>query len=392
MSHETVLPYLVSQLTSSKPAIALILAGYSLFYLLPQFISANFAESLPRKKRFVMLVGGVGERLPYLLIGLVVWGLAVYAPGLALVVASVLLALSGMSIGILTPAWYDMIAKVIPVNKRGLWSGVSEGIGAILGLGGAILVGQILDKWDYPGNFGLCYTLAFVALALSWVGLALNREPLGTTAKSQVDWKHYRGGLFTVLQGNSNYTHYLIARSVVHIGGMASGFFIVYGIFRFQLSGLEVGNLTAVLIGSQAIFNVVWGLIADRKGHKIVLCGMAFAMSLAATVVWLAPTPGWLWLAFGFLGVVIAGDTVSSLNIILEFCNEMDRPTYIGLTNTILGPLAVLAPLVGGWLASVGYEALFITAITTSVLGGGLLMVWVREPRLHPQQTRLSHS
>ena len=72
VSQSTIMPLLVSELTPSRVAIGLIPAVYSLGYLLPQLLTANFAESLPLKKPFVMLLGGLGERVPYLLIGLVV--------------------------------------------------------------------------------------------------------------------------------------------------------------------------------------------------------------------------------------------------------------------------------------------------------------------------------
>jgi hypothetical protein len=34
----------------------------------------------------------------------------------------------------------------------------------------------------------------------------------------------------------------------------------------------------------------------------------------------------------------MSADSVSRMNIILEFCAPEDQPTYIGLTNTLLAP------------------------------------------------------
>ena len=124
ISRATVMPLLVSRLTPSKMAIGLIPAIYSLGYYLPQLLTANFAEGLRRKKPFVMLVGGLGERLPYLFIGLAVWWLAEPAPAAALAALFLLLATSALSNGVATPAWFDMVAKVIPVRRRGLYSGL----------------------------------------------------------------------------------------------------------------------------------------------------------------------------------------------------------------------------------------------------------------------------
>jgi MFS family permease len=73
---------------------------------------------------------------------------------------------------------------------------------------------------------------------------------------------------------------------------------------------------------------------------------------------------------------------VSGMNIILEFCEPEDRPTYIGLTSTLLAPTRALGPILGGWLATLlDYRGMFLVALALSLLGGGMLLGWVREPR-----------
>ena len=110
VSRATVMPLLVSELTPSKMAIGLIPAVYGLGYYLPQLLTANYAEGLRRKKPFLMFVGGVGERLPYLLIGLAVWGLAEPAPAVALFAAvlALLRLLVAVGIALLRRVWPDL--------------------------------------------------------------------------------------------------------------------------------------------------------------------------------------------------------------------------------------------------------------------------------------------
>ena len=61
---------------------------------------------MPRKKTFVAIIGGVGERLPYLLAGLAVLLLAESAPVAALIALVALIGVSGASAGFATPAWF----------------------------------------------------------------------------------------------------------------------------------------------------------------------------------------------------------------------------------------------------------------------------------------------
>jgi len=384
VSRETVMPVLVAQLTSSKLAIGLIPAIFSLGGYLPQLLFANFTERLPYKKPFTMWVGGLGERGPYLLMALTIWWLAGSAPALALVLFFCCLAATATALGAATPAWFDMIAKVIPVQRRGFYAGLGHGLGALMGVVGAYFVGRILATVAFPNNFALLFGLAFAIMAISWLGLALTREPPSEMIKEQMPLTRYLRQLPAILRRDRNYQRFLICRTIIQMGTMAGGFFMVYGIERFQIDGAGVGLLTAVLVAGQAVMGLIWGVLADRFGHKRVLATAAFALALAALAAWMADSQTWLVVTFALLGAYMAADTASGLNIILEFCAPEDRPTYIGLTNTLLAPVLTLAPLLGGWLAmTVGYPGLFMTALLFASLGGLLMAFWVREPRFN---------
>ena len=384
ISRETVIPVLVSQLTDSKLAIGLVPALWSLGFYLPQLLTANLAERMEYKKPFVMLIGSVFERLPYLLIGLTVLTSAISAPTLALVVVLAGVGLASSGAGLATPAWLDMIAKVIPVQRRGIWAGLGHGLGALMGIVGAYFVARILVSYAFPNNYALLFFLAFGLVVLSWVGLALNREPPSPLTKEVLPLQRYLGQLPAVLGRDSNYRRYLISKSLVNLGAMSTGFFAVYGTEVFAIDGAGVGLLNGILIGTQAIANPLWGLLGDRVGHKIVLAMAGFAITLAPLSALAAADMPLLMLTFVFLGTYLAAEQASSLNIILEFCAPEDRPTYIGLTNTLLAPMLILAPIFGGWLAgALGLRVMFNIALAVAISGTLLLFFWVREPR-HP--------
>src|SRR5262249_23748026 len=224
-------------------------AVYTLGIYLPQLLGASVAEGMSRKKPFVSLVGGVGERLPYLLSGLAVLLLAETAPLAALVALVVGFGVSGASAGFAMPSWFDMIAKVIPLRRRGLFTGLGHGLGALMGVAGAAVIAWALERWPYPRNFALLFALAFGAMMISWIGLVLNREPANPSVRPSVPLASYLGRLPSVLRGDSNFARYIGAMMVVRAGTMAGSFFLVYGVERFQLGGAEVGLLTGMLIG-----------------------------------------------------------------------------------------------------------------------------------------------
>jgi MFS family permease len=388
VSRETVMPVLVSQLTDSKLAIGLIPAIYTLGFYLPQLLSANFTERLVYKKPVTMLLGGLGERVPYGLITLVIFFLASSQPSLALWLFFLLLSVTAITAGVATPPWYDMIAKVIPIQYRGIWSGVSHSLGAVLGIGGAYFVGKILERYPFPNNFALLFALSFVMAVISFVGLALNREPPSLIIKKHTPMLSYLQTLPAILREHKNYRRFIISRSIILLGTMAAGFYMIYGMEKFASSPKEIaaltGLLTGVLVGSQAVFNLLLGFLADRVGHKLILVGEAFLMMAAALIAFLASSQGLLVITFILLGAYLAAGQVSGLNIILEFCRQEDRPTFIGLSNTLLAPLFALAPLLGGFIAQAfGFQTLFVCALLLAGIGGLLLVFWVKEPRQH---------
>jgi MFS family permease len=322
------------------------------------------------------------QRLALPVIGLAIWAFAVPAPLLALVALLALRTASSAAGGAIIPAWYDVVAKEIPVQKRGLYSGLSNGVGALLGVAGALLAGLILSAWAYPYNFAACFFIAFGLTMLSWVALTFNREPESRSVKRQLNLAAYVRTLPSVLRRDRGYVRFLVARCLAIVGGMGAGFYMVYGAERFGMGVQEVGLLTALLVGSQAAANLLWAPLADRYGHKRVLCGEVLCTGLAAVAAFAAQSPTWIAASFILLGAGMAAAGVSAMTIVLEYSGPADRPTYVGLTNTSLAPISILAPIFGGWLAGqVGFSGMFVVAAGFSLVALVVMVLWVRDPR-----------
>ena len=382
VSKETIMPLLVSQLTDSTIAIGLIPAIFSLSFLLPQLFVANHAERLERKLPFVLLGSGVLQRLPYPLIGLALLFFAVEAPEVALVLFFVGIGIAAFGGGIVTPAWFTMIGKVIPVRRRGIFFGLADGGGMLMGIVGAYFVGRILDSVAYPRNFTLLFLLAGVPLVISWVWLALTREPASDTVKEAVPLRHYFRQLPGVLRQHVNYRRFIIGYIMLQLSMMSVSFFIIFGNLRYELSGADIGALNAVFFGTQALMRLVFGWMGDRWGHKRNLVIAASGMALAAIFVLSSSSFAGLILAYVCLACAIASDGVSHLNIVLEFAAPADQPTYIGLTNTLVAPVTFIGPVLAGAIAATfDISILFVVAMVCGVIGAALLVFWVREPR-----------
>ena len=95
-----------------------------------------------------------------------------------------------------------------------------------------------------------------------------------------------------------------------------------------------------------------------------------------------APSPLWFFPIFFLRGAVNAGTFISGVSIVYEFTEAENRPTYIGLANTLPGVAAGIAPMIGGWLVgAISYQAMFVLAAIIGSISWVLLRFAVREPR-----------
>jgi MFS family permease len=382
ISSTVILPLYVSHFTRNPLLIGLIPFLYMAGYLLPQLFVANRVERAPRKKFFPVTLGFFLERVPIFLLAPAAWFLAARQPYLALLAFFVLYAWHCFGGGIIIVGWQDMIAKIIPVEKRGRFFGISNFLGNGMGILGALVVPFLLERSDFPSGYVLTFAAAAVMILLSWIFLSMAREPAVPSTKPAVSQLTYLRSLPDVLRRDRNFRVYLLSQIFFSLSGMATGFLVVYTVQTWKLQDAQASGFTIALQVGLTLANLFFGFIADRKGHKISLeIGMLLsALTLGLAI--LAPGPFWFFPIFFLRGASNAGTMISGISIVYEFTDAENRPTYIGLANTIPGVAASIAPLIGGWLAgAISYQAMFILSALFGSISWALLRFAVLEPR-----------
>lgn len=387
VSSSTIIPLFVSKLTFNPFVIGLVAVCAQAGWYLPQLLTAGYIERLARKKPVVINLGFVLERLPIWL-----WSLAALltlrSPNLALIFFFVTYAWFHLGAGLVAPAWQDLIARCFPVNRRGRFFGLTSFIGTGAGTLGAALSSWLLETYAFPFNFVYIFLIAAASINMSWLFLAQTREPVpGPPPVSATGIEPFWPKLTSIVRQDHNFRRFLQARLVMALGLMGLGFVTVAAVQRWHVPDSVVGFYTAALLIGQAAGNLLSGLLADRFGHKFSLELGVAAASIAFILAWLAPVPAWYYAVFMFLGYAVGAEIVSGLLITMEFSTSAQRPTYIGITNTIVGLASGVAPLVGGWLAGLGYGWLFLVGTLVNLIGLILFRYFVSEPRLQPLTT-----
>ncbi len=381
MAARTILPLFISYLTDSTLAIGILSTIVSTGWLLPQLFTSNWVQKLPVKKVGPVKWGFFTERLPVFLLAPAAW-LSLYSPTAALVVFLVLVAWHVVGAGVVAVAWQDMLAKIFSTERRGRFFGTANFLGNGTGILGASAAAWVLVEFDFPYNFMICFGAAGLFILISWFFLAMTREPAQPVSSVNVSNKNYFKSLPKIIKENKNYRRYLISQVVTAFGTMSLGFYTIYAIRQFHATDAQVSLFTTSLLIGQALSNLVFGWLADKKGHKLVLEIATLASALAIGTAFLAPSEEFFFAVFALQGISNAGFIISGIMIVFEFCTPEVRPTYIGLSNSIIGIFSGVSPLVGGFLANdLGFPWLFGISLGIMLTGLALLHFYVYEPR-----------
>jgi MFS family permease len=379
-SVQTVLPALVSRLGGGNLAVGAVALIAYMGVFLPQVIAARYAGLRPRKKPWTIGFG-LTHRIGALVLAAGIWLLGSRDPGSALIFFFLMFALNQTILGITTPGWFELVAKLTPVHRRGRLFGFRNALGGagafISGLGLVWLLANLPFPHNYASALLLSFGFQFAALIVQT--RLVEAEPSPVLPGKPLS--RYLRELPAVLKHNVEYRWFIIAIACMIPASAPFGFFTVYALERFQPGEGLVGAFTLSMVLAQIASALVAGLVADRYGNRIALIPAAAALLLATATALLARDAWWFVPVYLFVGTTIGSEIIIRYNMAIEYGPPTERATYVALTNTILAPM-YLASIIGGIIVErAGYQALFIGGLAFGCLGLGLLLFRVRDPR-----------
>ena len=326
----------------------------------------------------------VHERLPFLGLAIVSWFIPNIGPKIALILTFMLLVWQGLGGGFTANAWQNMIGKIIPRERWGIFFGLQSAAANLLSSVGVGIAGILLENSVDNTGFTLCFLLAVGAFIISYFALVITREeespPIAQVTERKEFWQDVRA----IFKRDVNFRWFVVIRILAQLGTVGFSFYTVYVVRFYGVDEATAGILAAVMMVFQTLFNPIMGWLGDRWSHRGVMAlGMVAAAISAVLAMW-APSVGWFYLAYALAGIAYVGTWTIALAMSLEFGKEHEKPAYIGMANTFIAPTAMLIPVLAGWLADrVGYSATFsVTAL------GAVLTVIVLSFILHDHPKR----
>lgn len=379
-SYTTVIPLFVATMTNSATLIGLIPAIHNMGWQLPQLLIAKRISRMNSIKSYVMFMT-IQERAPILALAFIGLLLPWIGSTAALIATFVVLVWQGLGAGFTANAWQIMMTKVIPGDIRATFFGSQSAAANLLASVGAVLSGVILQRIAPPFDFATCFFIASALYVISWFFLNRTREPVREADLPSAHLSPLWHDVVTILKKDRHFRNFLVSRFISQFGMMAFAFYTVFAVKKLGFSTLSIGILTSVLMVTQVVANPLLGRLADVWSRKWVLVLGSLVAAVSALLALMIKNPDLYALIFILTGVGSTAFWTIGLTISLEFGNEAQRPTYVGMANTLIAPSAILAPLLGGFLADTfGYPVTFVTSAIFGLVSTAALTFLVHDP------------
>lgn len=387
-----VLTWFVSRLTSSNLLIGLVSPLGDAGWFLPQIFVSGRIQRMPRKMPSYT-ISAVIRTVAWLLLVATVW--LVDNPFLLLVAFFTLYGVARLAAGLAGLAFFDVVAKTIPAQRRGSYFAWRMFLGGLLGLGAGWVAKTALNHPSLPFPRGHAFLFALYCLVSipAMAAFILIREPPGVATQQPVTLGQQLQRAGRLLRQDRVFRRYMAVRLVLALAGIALPFYGIYAKNVLRAPEGMVGVYVATRVGAQLLFNLPWGRCSDRRGNRLamlLLCLGSGLTSLAALILvglmgLLAPQGGWLpYLALPLFlldGAVRPAYALVGTNFLLELVPEAERPLYLGLSNTLVGVVVLISGFGGVVVDLFGFAGLFLLAFVLCLTAYGWTL-GLPEPRV----------
>lgn len=377
----TVIVYFISHYVKSNTLIGLLTTLNVLLSNSPQILVAKKLEVLETYKEYFIKVALI-MRFMWLFLAIDVFLFAERNEILFIVLFYLIFSLQGFFASFSNITWFNLILKLIPERQRSKFFGLRSSIGGLCETLGAFLMGKILSLLKYPYNYALLFFIAFLIMMFSLYIFSFMKEiPLKKPGK-EIDDKNYFRKMFLILKEDRNFTYYLL--SVLFIGALGKmpfGFQTIFAKNGLDISTEHVAFATTILLFSQTIGYMMWGIIGSKYGFKSTLVISALIFLPAIFFTYLMNSINVYYLSVGLFGIAQSARNVNESNLAAKLCKDpLKQPSYIGLRNFLMGPFFAFNSIIaGGIIDTLGKNVLFLISFCCMVLGFFILCFKVRE-------------
>lgn len=381
----TFVPAYLYMLTGSSLMVGVSQALQQAGAVMSPLLSASQIED---KKRILPNAMRNGTMMRVQLLGLALSGW--FLSGVWLATATIVfLFLLGYYSGAQRVSFQMLMAKVIPLQRRGRLQGYRNMAGGAVAAALSWWAGSSLIERNVLGNgYATTFMLAFILTSLGLAVLAfVIREPDNHRRRSPMRFTDRLKEL-PLLLADRNYKYFLVAQLLTTSGRIAMPFCILHAGNVVHLGGTALGFFSLAFLGADTMSNLIWGALGDKKGFRLVYILSNIAWIGAFLLMLLAKDQSGFVLGFIALGAALCGYSMSQQTLVLEFGSREDTPMRLAISTTAETSVAAIGPIMGGIIASFyGFVPVIWLSIGLIAMALMVMLFGVREPRATPSNS-----
>jgi MFS family permease len=312
-----------------------------------------------RNRRFISVFSLSIYRIFILAIGLIP---IFFTFELALIFLILFLTLQSIFASIGHTAWNFWMHDLIPQKILGKFYSRRILLSTVMGLITSLLAGLFIDIWkvSFIHIEGVGYSiLYFLGSAFGMISIYYISK-VSEPTMIKLEMKPRLPQLISEPYKDQNYRNLLIFLFLWYFTlGFTVPFFTVYMLDKLQLSLTLVIFFTVISQTVNLTFLQLWGYLSDRFSNKSVL-SLSCPLFILCIFAWVFTSlPGLYWFTIPllllihiFMGISLAGTTLSLSNISLKLAPKGKSNWYLAVTSLFTSIPLGIAPIIGGLCAN----------------------------------------
>lgn len=369
LSVNAVITYFLSNLGASTFVIGLANAIVSIGAFISQPTFTKKVMNIPYKlKTFVKIL--FTQRIFFLLFSLSIPLFAQSHPQLMIVLFLICWAVFNYFTGSYAPFYISLFAKMVAVQQRGRLKGYSGAVANLLALGSAFLTGIILKEVAFPYNYSLLFSIGTIILLLDVLDFALMKEMPDQVTKFEINYFQYFRSIPRILRENKKFTKIVFGFTFIMISQVSLAYYALYAVRAYDAQAPQIALFTAIMGLINIIGNILFGILADKYSHRLILLLSSACGAIAGFFVIGVHELWAVYVAFALTNLCLSGYNLSSGILIIENVQKEKLPMYVSVNTMITLLVSSLVTVGSSFLVdSISFDAVFAIAGLGGVIG-----------------------
>ncbi len=342
---------------------AIMLGGSSIF----QLIFAPILSKNPLKLKYLLL--GINLRIAALFMMSIMFFFSQSLKGDTIILLIFfLISIFSFSGSYANISYIDILGKSVKEESRKHFFSIKEIITSIGIFLSAIVVKDMIKRFEYPENYSLLFFIAGTLLLTASLGFWNIKEirSINPPKKNIIDFFKLIPG---EIRKNRNLKYYLLIINTLGIGVGFSPFLIIFAKENFDLSYKLIGNILLFRTAGMLIASIIFYKLSKKISYKrLLIISVIIGSIIPVLALLLSNNQIYYQFIFILSGIFVSIFKISYNGILLEISTNENRTIYAGISGAGEIFSTIFPMLAGLMIFYIGFNAVFIIVSIIIVL------------------------